>query len=815
MMVQETLPPHEPPVSATSARELYFHGEIDQAWVQYEELHARHPDDPELLQMMGLICAQRGALQQAISYMEQARNLYPQGISLLMNLGVLWKRAGNLDQAMQPFQEVLRLQPDHTDALRQLGQIYLLQQKKQAEAAAAQPPAVYPNPADVAAARDHFFHGRQEQAWSLYEALRATAPDDPELLQMTALICVQRGELDQAITRMTQAHQQLPDSIDLLTNLGKLWKRKGDIDKALENFQEVVRLKPDHVEALCQLGQLLLQRRRQVDAVMELQKAVRLDPTSAPAHNLLSHALRAIVNLGTVYPWGMRHLSRYHQRLAWFYAGSVPDRSGLPSTDTFFVDPQRALQAVHRGTPHLCYYTGEPMADAPACLVCVPTEQREAETFFFSYKRRFPEDIDFDPGVPEERAAADRLLTILANAQQNRLREAHHLARVCQSTQPEFMPDQPLRVFVPATQHRAGFFALARDYARGFERAGCEVLFCCEPLLPEGNDWEVLPFSYWQQKQIAFNPHLLLDINANFDWHSGGLLQTHPDVFKALWFQDPVPLIMSGQPVPWRERDLIYSLDKEFDQPLYRSGAHQVRRDGFCYDEEIFRDYGMPRKHKTVLVGGGYGNFLHAFPGSGRLLALLEEMFAAGEPLTDEVLDHLASQYPYSREDILIRLWLYVVRNMSARWLCELAPELEMEVEIYGYSWEANEAVQPFFKGSLPFGSTALAQVYNEARYTIVPHSFDLQSLRLVEATACGVVPLVYDCRYRANKPHWDNYCLWYRTKEEMRAGLMQHPPESPRHICQGKTYTDFARRVMADVQIELAGMGHTPNTIG
>ena len=137
---------------------------------------------------------------------------------------------------------------------------------------------------------------------------------------------------------------------------------------------------------------------------------------------------------------------------------------------------------------------------------------------------------------------------------------------------------------------------------------------------------------------------------------------------------------------------------------------------------------------------------------------------------------------------------------MSARWLCELADELGMTVEVYGRGWERDPVVSPFFKGTLPHGP-AVAEVYNTAQYSLVAHPHDLHSQRLIETAACGSIPIVYDCRYRAEKPHWDEQCLWYRTKEELRACLGKRP-QSPVHaVCQGRSYTDFAKRILTEIQ--------------
>ncbi|MBF0161078.1 MAG: tetratricopeptide repeat protein [Magnetococcales bacterium] len=725
--------------------------ELEKLRAESEERLRSDPNNPELLHQASLLCVQRGDFDQAIAHIRRALQIVPGHPALLINLR----------------------------------RIELRQQHREATVAAPPEP-VQPKQTTTASP----MHQGAATTGGGQDPHHATPPDD-------------EGQYIQRIRQVLALH---PDHFDALLVLGALLAKRGDLGGALEQFQKARALQADRVDLLCQIGQVFVQQGRTVEAIGELSRAISLDPRCAPAHSLLAVAFRSVVNHGTVYPWGTRHLSNYHQRMASYHSNTPYDPHALPSTDTFFADREKARSVVLQGTPHVCYHAGEPFADAPAQLVCIPADPMEAGQFFYSANRRLPEDIDFDPGVAEQCAAAERLLVALENLHKARARDVYRLAAVCEATRPEFIPGQPLRVFVPATQHRPGFWTLARDYARGFAKAGCQVLFFHESKRPGSEEWEVLGFSRWQREQIRFNPHVIFDINANFDWHAGGMLRTHPDTFKALWFQDPIPSIVSGQPIPWRKRDLIY-YTTYLDRHLYQTGATKIRRDAFCYDEEIFRELGVPRKRKAVLVGGGYSNMLGVFANSQQEIRFLEGMFCAGEPLTEEVLEQLCRRFSRKRSDFLHGLWTYVVRNVSARWLCELSREMDIEVDIYGYSWEGNEAVQPFLRGRLPFASDALVQVYNEALYVLSPQPDFLHTARLVETAACGAIPISYDCRYMAAKPHYDNNHLWYRTKEDMRAALTQHPPESPRHICQGRTFTDFAKRVVADLYAELAGI--------
>ena len=626
------------------------------------------------------------------------------------------------------------------------------------------------------------------KAGVLYEEILALTPSNAEILHLSGVVCIEAGDYGQAVERISRAMTRWPNQPVLMNSLGLALLGLERLDVAVERFKDAVRLKPDYAEAYCHLGRVLLHQKKEREAVAELHKAVRLAPKHPQANELLAAALHTL---------GMQLLAHYYQRLAWHYGDKFPDPATRPAQHTFFLDRVKARYTAHQGNRvketmaitglQMCYHLGDTFPDAPPNLVQVPLEQKAFVAFFLSSRLSAPVEVDFNPAVEDERILAHYIIKNLSDAQAAQLKAFHQLLEQCRATPPERLPGQPWRVGLSASRKTTVMQYNARDLAQGFRNLGCEVSF-----LIEANEMESLNQYHCLQVQSAFNPHIVLNIN-----HLNNA-SLHPDVFNVTWWEDLMESLSSGKPMPWRERDLIYSISKELDTRLYQCAAPKVQRQGFCYDDQVFRDIGQERKRKVVVVASSYRNSLSEHAQTGELLVTLEAMFAAGEPMTHETLEQLAKNSEHTKDDIFWNMWHYVVRDQSVRWLCTLSDLID--VEVYGRYWEKDEQVRPFFKGLLPHGP-AVATVYNEASYTLVPHPFDLQSQRLMEVAACGSIPIVYDCRYRAEQPHWDENCLWYRTKEEMRTCLTSQPPTPSHRLCQGRSYTDFARRILTEVE--------------
>ncbi|MBF0161682.1 MAG: hypothetical protein HQL88_05280 [Magnetococcales bacterium] len=621
----------------------------------------------------------------------------------------------------------------------------------------------------LADAVECFNQGDLQRAWSMFQELAVRTPDSPELLHAMSLVCARRNEWEEVIRLVERALVNRPNHPMLLSNL------------CIAQFR---------------VGFQCVQQNRKTEASVLLQKVVRHDPAHVQAHRLLVDLFMTETTL---------HRANYHQRMLWHYSKHVP--GSLPHLHTFFASREKALHCALHGNP-LCkgrptidplyYYTGDPIPNAPPSLIRVPPTHQAAVAFLLPHTLALPADIDFDPGIDAERRLAESMLDILDAVNQARQAEIHRLGPVCQTVRPVFHPGQLLRVYLPATR-KFGLWPQVKDLAQGFRSVGgCEVLY-----LAEQSGQEVWSFHHWQQVHILFQPHIVIDLNGMFGYYHGLLL--HPDVFRVAWFSDFMPYLVRGVPMPWRERDLIYSLEPGFDAMLYRCGAPQVQRQVFCYDDAVFRDWQRPRKRKVVFIGSGYSYIFNRFKERAdecrKILSVMSEMLDAGERVTDAVLDRLTSGSVFIRGEVTLLL-CRAVRIRSVHWLCELSDEIE--VEFYGPDWELNDIIRPFYKGVIPHGPEVV-ELYNDVQYVLVNHPFDLHSTRMFETAACGAIPIVYDCRHQAATPHWDDHCLWYLSKEEMRACFTKVPTASPHAICAGKTYAEFARRILAEVESRLS----------
>jgi len=209
---------------------------------------------------LGLVLAERSALEEAIREFRRAVEIDPAFVEAQTNLGHFLARRGSPQEAIVHLHRALAIEPGFVNAHNSLGNIL----------------------ADRGAldeAIQHFHRALQtnpRSAMTRYNLGRALA---------------KRGDTEEAIAQYRQALEIDPADVDVHNNLGLLFLSRGNTDQAIEQFREALRVNPSYAKAYFNLGKVYAQQDRLDEAVGNFHKALQIQPGVAEIHENLARAL--------------------------------------------------------------------------------------------------------------------------------------------------------------------------------------------------------------------------------------------------------------------------------------------------------------------------------------------------------------------------------------------------------------------------------------------------------------------------------------------------------------------------------------------
>ncbi len=154
----------------------------------------------------------------AIAAFQKARELAPYDAAPDVNLGIAYERLERSEDARRAYQEAIRKHPDNLTALNNLA--YL--------------------DADRGVNLD--------QALAYAQRVRAKRPDDPNVLDTLALICIKKNLTDDGLRMLRDAVSRKPDSATLRLHLALALYQKGDRAQARQEIDAARRNKPTSKE---------------------------------------------------------------------------------------------------------------------------------------------------------------------------------------------------------------------------------------------------------------------------------------------------------------------------------------------------------------------------------------------------------------------------------------------------------------------------------------------------------------------------------------------------------------------------------------
>lgn len=239
---------------------LYNEGRLPEVIAQGTTLCTRYPAFAPLHNLLGVVNARLGQLDEALTHYDNALSAKPDYAEVHNNRGNTLNRMGRQAEAIASFQAALRAMPSYVEAHNNLG---------------------------------NAFHdaGQLDEAVASYSRALKLKPDYAEAHNNLGNVLVDIGKTGDALASFTRALQFNPRLAQAYNNIGNTLRAAGRYDEAAHNYAAAIRINPDYSQAYRGLGNTLNDQGLHRQAIDNLQRGIQLNPDSAAAHNDLGNAL--------------------------------------------------------------------------------------------------------------------------------------------------------------------------------------------------------------------------------------------------------------------------------------------------------------------------------------------------------------------------------------------------------------------------------------------------------------------------------------------------------------------------------------------
>jgi protein O-GlcNAc transferase len=225
------------------------------------------PDDPNALNLLGLIAHQLGENEMAINLMSRAIRNDPENPFLYNNLGAVFHDSGKFPEAISSYKKAIHIKPDCADAYNNMGLVFQEQ-------------------------------GKVDEAISCYQEALQLRTHYPEANYNLGNALKESGKLAEAIQCYQKAVALRPDYPEACNNMGNAFNDQGKFDEAVACLKRAVTLRPDFPEAHYNLGNALHGMVRLEEAIVSYERALELRPDYPEAYNNLGIVFKNCGHLG-------------------------------------------------------------------------------------------------------------------------------------------------------------------------------------------------------------------------------------------------------------------------------------------------------------------------------------------------------------------------------------------------------------------------------------------------------------------------------------------------------------------------------------
>lgn len=374
-------------------QQLIQKGDLAQARMQLVQALTVSPDDPNALNLLGVVDAQEGKYRAAESDFQKAIAKAPHFTGAYLNLGRLYqenagKDPGALKKAAGVYQQVLNIEPANLEAVYQSALLlWQLGSFKASLGRLSQLPAEAPNRPQALAVRCGDYAGlnelpqaenaadqllkrpdlaqadvftlvpsllaqhHEELTVRLLEGLDQRGLASADTLEKLAALYEGLGKLDRARAALEKVAPLQNFPVPLLIKLARLAYKQGDHKGALGYLAHARDLEPNNAGVHFFFGLVCVEMNLVQEASTSLQKAVELNPGNPYYNYALGAVLMARQNVREAYPYLKKYCTlkpedprgRLALGAAYFYGHDA--ELALQELESVSKDPQTAASA--------------------------------------------------------------------------------------------------------------------------------------------------------------------------------------------------------------------------------------------------------------------------------------------------------------------------------------------------------------------------------------------------------------------------------------------------------------------------------------
>ena len=325
----------DPDVSLDTAIAYHEAGQTDFAAAAYRAILDRDPNDPDALNLLGLIVQNQGQHAEAITLISRALAMDPDFPEALTNLARAKRAMGEPEAAAKLAARAASLDPALAEAHFQHGRA-LLDLERDAEAAAALKQAADLDPSS-ADAREGLGNAlmrlhNHADALAAFDATLAINPHRVEALVNASASLLKLDRAPQALEYQRLAASLAPEDPVPHASVAATLRHMGDIAGSVAWCERALTLAPDYHDALVLLGSNFISLGQFDRAEIHFRQALALMPDSAVARGGLASIGGIVADSADIHQLSATlhdNTARDQDRIsAGFALGSILDRTG-------------------------------------------------------------------------------------------------------------------------------------------------------------------------------------------------------------------------------------------------------------------------------------------------------------------------------------------------------------------------------------------------------------------------------------------------------------------------------------------------------